>query len=222
MKLGVCIPCYDLHIQYLPYCLKSIEAQTRKPTIVSISVSSSKNKTPINPSDYSFPIVYTVTEAKLCAGTNRNVAAEAIYNQVEILSFFDADDIMHPRRLELLETHFTKYALDSCVHYFMKGSVKHRLAIQDIVWPSVSNSVYTTPFETGRDNVAGRVWYVNPNKEKELGHCGHYTLKSSVWRRSPCVENWGKGQDSEHVWRVYKTHAKHAYIPDTLSMYITD
>jgi len=221
MRIGVCIPCYAPHIPYLESCLNSIEQQTQKPAIVSISISSCTNNEQLPlASDYSFSIVYTSTILHQCAGKNRNVAAEAIVDQVDILSFFDADDLMHPRRLEMLNKAFTAYKLDSCVHYFTKGTHADRIRLSMIHWQEPTKLVYTTGFTTGRDSVCGRVWWTGTPSARELGHCGHFSVKSSIWKSIKCVEDWGMGEDSEHVWRVVTSGAVHGFLPSVLSMYI--
>ena len=40
MRIGVCIPCHEKHIKYIPQCLESIEHQTRKPDLVCIGIGS--------------------------------------------------------------------------------------------------------------------------------------------------------------------------------------
>ena len=216
MRIGVCIPCYAPHILYLQSTLASIEQQVRKPDIVSISISSYKDSEQIDTSKYSFPVVITSTSEKQCAGKNRNVAAEAIASQVDILSFFDADDLMHPRRLEILEKHFIEHKLDSCIHYFMRGSVDSRNNIQTIQWPNPSESIHLTGFTTGRDTICGRVWWSN---ERELGQCGQITVRSAIWNIHKYKERM-VGEDSEYVWQVYTSGSKHAFLSDVLSMYI--
>jgi len=220
MRIGVCIPCYAPHIPYLQYCLNSIENQTQKPTIVSISISSYTNKEQLPlASDYSFPILYTCTSMPQCAGKNRNVAAQAIVDQVDILSFFDADDLMHPKRLEKLNQAFTDYKLDSCVHYFTKGTHADRIRLSMIHWSEPTELVNTTGFTVGRDSVCGRVWWTG-SLVRELGQCGHFSVKTSIWNMTKCVEGWGMGEDSEYVWRVVTSGANHGFIPSVLSMYI--
>ena len=221
LRIGVCIPCYSRHIPYLRQCLESIQAQTRKPDIVSISISSMNDSIPIDFASYVFPIRLKVSSEKQCAGKNRNIAAELIHDKVDILSFFDADDIMHPKRLELLEKQFMKHSLDSCVHYFMRGTNSDRETINTIIWPETTETIHLSgpEFKVGRDSVCGRVWYIGKPNKNELGQCGQITVKSTVWNTLKYKEKM-IGEDSEFVWQVYTSGAKHGFIPDVLSMYI--
>ena len=96
--IGVAIPCYKKHIPNLLNLLDSIEAQTRKPDVVSISCSSTREEEFPKLRDYGFGIVVHTTEERRNAGQNRNIAASRL--DTDIISFFDADDHMHPQRME--------------------------------------------------------------------------------------------------------------------------
>jgi glycosyltransferase involved in cell wall biosynthesis len=116
MKIGVAIPCYIKHIPNLLILLDSIEAQTRKPEVVSISCSSTHyHQFPILKT-YSFLIRVKLHLDKKSPAENRNIAADNL--DTDIISFFDADDIMHPRRIELLEYAFLE-PCDIVLHSFI-------------------------------------------------------------------------------------------------------
>jgi hypothetical protein len=116
MRIGVAIPCYIKHIPNLLILLDSIEAQTRKPDIVSISCSSTHyHQFPILKT-YSFLINVKIHLDIKSTAQNRNIAGDNL--DTDIISFFDADDVMHPRRIELLEYAFLEQCdivLHSCV-----------------------------------------------------------------------------------------------------------
>jgi glycosyltransferase involved in cell wall biosynthesis len=106
MKIGVAIPCYKYHIPKLIRCLESIEAQTLKADQVVVSCSSSDKSD--FPSDiekrFSFPLVILTTPDRKNAAENRNIAISHL--TTDLVSFFDADDIMHPQRLEFIKHAF--------------------------------------------------------------------------------------------------------------------
>lgn len=108
ITIGVAIPCYINHINALGYLLDSIEKQTRKPDKVVVSCSSSQQGD-IPPSyfQYSFPIYIYIISEKLNAAQNRNIAIS--YLDTDIITFIDADDQMHPQRLEIIEQCFLKH-----------------------------------------------------------------------------------------------------------------
>ena len=109
MKLGVAIPCYKNHIPLLKRCLDSIEAQTCHPDLVVVHCSSSEeNDIPLF--SYTFQLRIITIPFKLNAAQNRNCAAAVLCDEgCTFLSFFDADDEMHPQRLEAIQYAVTQY-----------------------------------------------------------------------------------------------------------------
>lgn len=120
MKIGLAIPSSFIHLQKVIQLLESLEQQTRKPDEVVVSMSSSPEgfQTDLNP--FSFPVKFVTTSAKKTAGQNRNIAASHL--TTEIISFFDADDVMHPQRFQALEEAFTKGA-DIVLHNYHKFDI---------------------------------------------------------------------------------------------------
>lgn len=211
MRIGVCIPCHEKHIKYIPQCLESIEHQTRKPDLVCIGISGSI--TPLELPIYSFPVKIIYTANNQCASTNRNAAARISYN-MEALTFFDADDMMHPRRIEVIEQHL-QY-VDGLVHNHKLCSTNYRtLEYKNISWEDISKNLYTDGFKSSRD-ICGRV-------ESQYGSitCGHFSCKINVWNTIKYPEGYGIGEDSEYVYNVYQKY-KIGYSPDILSYYIRD
>lgn len=97
-SLGVVIPCHKPYIPYLRECLDSIEAQTRKPSSVVVVCSSAKDEDiPESYTKYSFPLRFITREDERNQAQNRNQGASVI--GTDFISFFDADDIMHPQRI---------------------------------------------------------------------------------------------------------------------------
>lgn len=115
---GIAIPCYRPHAYLIPNCLDGIEAQTMKPTKVVISCSSVSSLPPLSRS-YSFPIEIIIVSQKQTASQNRNLAARHL--DTDILSFFDIDDTMHPRRLEAIYSCF-QAPCDIVLHSFVDGA----------------------------------------------------------------------------------------------------
>jgi len=103
---GVAVPCYKYHIPLLKRLFDSIENQTVKPDIVCVSCSSSNNSD-IPTYNYSFPINFIIEEKRQNASVNRNIASKTLINKgCEYISFFDADDVMHPQRIEAIKKAF--------------------------------------------------------------------------------------------------------------------
>ena len=101
MRIGVAIPCFIKHIPQCLQLLDALEYQTRRPDEVVVSCSSTIE---FPHKEYSYSIKILVTEKKQNTSTNRNCAAREL--QTDIICFFDADDEMHPQRLEVIERCF--------------------------------------------------------------------------------------------------------------------
>lgn len=122
MKLGVAIPSYKGDIAKLKDLLDSIECQTVKPDCVVINCSSMKDLSFPNIPHYSFPLTVFIYEHRRNAAQNRNAGARFLLNKVDILSFFDADDIMHPQRIEhILNAFASPENPDIVLHSYMEG-----------------------------------------------------------------------------------------------------
>ena len=213
MRLGVCIPCYKNHVKYIQQCLESIEKQTRKPDVVSISFSE-VTEPPVLPA-FSFPIEIITTSKKQCQGKNRNLAASKI--DVDILSFFDADDIMHPNRLAYIEAAFSK-GLDGFLHNHKQcASSQYRISYTNILWEELTEKLYTDGFSTTKDSICGRVESIYGGSTN-----GHFSCKQSVWKSIQCLEGYGLGEDCEYVYQIHQAGYKLGYTPDKLSYYIRD
>lgn len=122
MKIGVAIPCFCDHIPHLIQLLNSIERQTRLPDRVVVSCSSTKGS--VQTPQYSFPLTILVTEDKKNAAQNRNTAVSLLLEDKDIgyISFMDADDIMHPQRIEILLNMFDFAKCDIVLHNYLPES----------------------------------------------------------------------------------------------------
>lgn len=116
LTLGVAIPCYRPHVPALIHLLLSLNQQTRKPDQVAISCSSSSPAETklISEVKCDFPITLLITSEKQNAAKNRNLAMAAL--DTDIITFFDADDVMHPQRLDILLQMFNLYSCDLLLH----------------------------------------------------------------------------------------------------------
>jgi hypothetical protein len=118
--IGIAVPCYVHHLQHLKRMLDSIEKNTKKPDVVIISCSSMNDMaTPIDTSKYSFPVQIIYHTERLNAAQNRNIAAAKL--ETDIISFFDADDIMHSQRIEAICGAFENYDCILVLHNFLRS-----------------------------------------------------------------------------------------------------
>jgi len=100
-SLGVVIPCHKPYIPYLRECLDSIELQTTRPGKVLVVCSqATPEDIPPDYLQYSFPLQIVTREDVRNQAQNRNQGVTLM--ETPYISFFDADDIMHPQRIELI------------------------------------------------------------------------------------------------------------------------
>lgn len=120
--VGVAICCYHGHISALSALFRSIDAQTRRPDQVVVSCSStSPEDIPYDVGSYSFSLQIVTCREKKNAAQNRNTAAS--YLQTDIVTFFDADDLMHPQRIAAIHHGFSTHDVYFMVHSFQKSPV---------------------------------------------------------------------------------------------------
>lgn len=112
--IGVCIPCRARHIPLLKNVLTSIQKGTVHPVVVSISISEWDKMPELG--SYDFGVRITLHKNAMNAAQNRNVAAKVIMSTVDIITFIDADDAMHPRRLEIIRDTISKHKVDGVAH----------------------------------------------------------------------------------------------------------
>ena len=120
MKIALVIPTYKPHYIYLEGLCKNAAEQTRRPDLVIIRASSCDAEArplleALHKTLWPFPLLVLETAARQCQAQNRNEGAEAVPAEFDMISFFDSDDLMHPRRLEFLERVFNEGA-EAVIH----------------------------------------------------------------------------------------------------------
>lgn len=131
LSIGVAIPCYKGHVDILQQLLESIEKQTRKPDKVVVSCSSwNEEKFPYSRESYSFPIEFIVHPEKKVVAENRNCAADHL--DTDIITFIDADDTMHPQRLEIIEYCFQDYNVAILLHNYEQNILQEFITYDPI------------------------------------------------------------------------------------------
>jgi len=133
MKIGVAIPAYNGHIELLFSLLDSIQNQTILPDKVVVSCSSSDDTDFDNYNEklktYSFLLQIITNKEKKGAAQNRNIAASKLA-EMDYITFIDADDIMHPQRIEILLKVFESNDSDIILHNFSEFTNDDQLFIK--------------------------------------------------------------------------------------------
>lgn len=214
LKICVAIPAIPRDVFHIKRCLDSIEAQTRKPDFVIISLTGcTEAPDHIN---YSFDYKIVTSENLKNAAANRNFAASLLPDDTDIICFFDCDDEMYPERLEYIEKTILKTNDDCILHNF---------------------TTIQNPKENKNRHISNLKYYKNAliiNKfqnsvivkpdirilDRNVCH-GHLSLKYAVWK------NIGKynetintiGEDTEYCRRLISKGCKFSFIRTKLSIY---
>jgi glycosyltransferase involved in cell wall biosynthesis len=94
----VIVPCYEPHFKFIPTLLQNIANSTRKPDRIAISCSSWLCDTTLRIVVDTIPVDIYFHSRAMNAAENRNHAARLATEH--IFTFFDADDLMYPERIE--------------------------------------------------------------------------------------------------------------------------
>lgn len=116
--IGVAIPCYKPHHHFLNRMIDSIVGQTRKPDQVVVSCSSWDYDGTREFNAAGVPIKIVYARRRIVQAENRNIAASLL--NTDIISFIDADDSMHPKRLEYILHAFEEKRCDGIVHNYQR------------------------------------------------------------------------------------------------------
>lgn len=208
MRIGVAIPCYIGHLENLRVLLSSISKQTRLPDNVVVSCSSI-TELPNFPV-YNFDLTIICVQSVKSPAQNRNIAIKLL--DVDIITFFDADDLMHPQRLEFIEQAFMGGA--NIVLHNYSGEQQDKFVLYDS--PNIS-------YDSLCQSACGCIRHVNPNN-RELGiHHSQVTVTKEICNCIWFYENpiiIGK-EDCIFCWCAFTLpNIKSAYISNKLSLYL--
>jgi len=102
LTLSVLIPCYKPHLHKIVRLLESINNQTRIPDQVIISSSQTRPEDMLHLKldSYKFPVSMVYHHQVKNQAQNRNILARLA--TTDVVSFIDADDVMHPQRCQIV------------------------------------------------------------------------------------------------------------------------
>jgi hypothetical protein len=120
-SIGIAIPLVIHHFKYLDQLLSFISNSEILPAEVSICISSS-TKLKIYYNDLPFKLIITQIRFSQNASQNRNTAARKL--NTDIITFFDADDLPHIKRLSYIQQAFVNGS-SVCVHNYTQNSERN-------------------------------------------------------------------------------------------------
>jgi len=213
MKIGVAIPCYYGHIENLYFLLDSIQSQTVLPNKVIVSSSSTlffENK-----KVYSFQLEVIISEEKKNAAENRNIAASRLLD-MDYITFIDADDIMHPQRIEVLLEVIKKYNSDIILHNYFDDS---ELSVN--IFDKIQNIHVMT--HTLIQSWSGCITHINGYNDTIYRiHHSQVTVKKNIFEQIKFPEEieFNRKEDCVFCHRVFSLpNIKNAYIQNKLTYY---
>lgn len=114
MKITLCIPCVDKHIPLLINLLKTIPKFSRKPDNIMIGLSPKFNNIELNTEKEKLLTLFPDLPLTIIVQNKKTIAAEHLNNMGKLINdgFIvraDADDIIHPQKLEIIEKILEKY-----------------------------------------------------------------------------------------------------------------
>jgi len=219
MKIGIAIPAYIGHIDHLFKLLDSIQNQTIFPNKVVVSCSSMKmsdlkSKFLEKIQQYTFSLEIIVTEEKKNAAQNRNIAASKL-SDMEYITFIDADDIMHPQRIEILLKVFKEHDSDIILHnYFID------VAFENDLFKKIDNSEINVRANSLRQDWSGCIEHINYVEEGI--HHSQVSIKKEIFNKIKFPEEieFNRKEDCIFCHRVFNLpDIKNSYIANKLSYY---
>lgn len=215
MKIGVAIPCYKGHINKLYELLESIENQTRIPDKVIVSCSSTNAETIPFFKKYAFPLEFISTEEKKNAAENRNIASSK-QKDMDYISFFDADDIMVPQRIEFIEKVIEKESPDIILHNFYLNNENTMITEKNESVLYKINSLRQCP--------SGCILHKEYSPNSKIYHIHHSqpTVKRCLLDKVKFPEEieFNTREDSVFCYNIFDLpNIRNAYIQNELSIY---
>jgi glycosyltransferase involved in cell wall biosynthesis len=221
MKIGVAIPCYIGHIHPLFKLLDSIQIQTNIPNKVVVSCSSSKN------SDfeldcyleklqqYTFSLEIITSEEKKSASENRNIAAAKL-SDMDYITFIDADDIMHPQRIEILLKAFQQHDSDIILHNYYNSE------ILDNITKKLESDEIDIRANSLKQCYSGCITHKYYYDTNDKIHHGHVSIKQAIFNQIQFPEEpeFYTKEDCVFCYRVFSLeNIKDSYVANELSYY---
>jgi len=220
MKIGVAIPAYNGHIELLFSLLDSIQNQTILPDKVVVSCSSSDDTDFDNYNEklktYSFLLQIITNKEKKGAAQNRNIAASKLA-EMDYITFIDADDIMHPQRIEILLKVFESNDSDIILHNFSEFTNDDQLFIKKFE----DNEIVIRP-NSLKQCYSGCITHKEYCDTTGSIHHGHVSIKQNIFNivQFPEQPEFYRKEDCVFCYRVFSLpNIKDSYIFNKLTYY---
>lgn len=214
LTIGVAIPCYSGHVKYITSLLDNIAESTRKPDDVVISCSSSENNGTLMFTYKDMPVRIWYSTERLNQATNRNRAASLL--QTDLITFFDADDLMHPKRIQFLcDTFAQRPDISVVYHGFERNPTR-----DDPFWEELQPTPLPNPMI--KDPEGNGILVLSDPPKLHIHHHAHVTVRKEVFERLKFDEDWTyyRMEDSVYGVKLLRNKIPMLFLNNRLSRYI--
>ena len=210
--IGVAIPCYEKHFHLLATLIDNISKSTVRPDHITVSCSSWTHDRRTDTLYDGIPVSIQYSKKVLNQATNRNIAAGML--NTLLISFIDADDLMHPSRLEYVIRAFKEGPYHAIYHNFTWEPISHYFNPFDPIdeFNLLSNPVVPDP------NAVGLLVDDSPHGL----HHAHVTVRRDVFNRFKFDESWEayRREDSLYGRMLSENGVSLGYLANKLTRYI--
>lgn len=209
--IGIAIPCYEPHHHLLYGLFDSIAAQTRKPDRIVVSCSSWKIDKRKDHVYNGIPITILYAKRRIVQAENRNIAARLL--NTDIISFIDADDLMHPKRLEFILAGFEKAGCDVIVHSYQNSKYSRTIPFEEETEVRLTDDVIVkSPSQPG-------CMFENGEQPFHHAHIG-ITREAFSKFQYPIEQRYYRIEDSVYLATLLQNGMKIRYLDNKLSQYM--
>lgn len=175
LTLGVAIPCYAGHHDYIPSLLEATATSSRPPESIAISCSSWTHSKRLLGTYRGIPVTIWYSTDVLNPAQNRNRAASLL--ETDLISFLDADDLPHPNRHAFVHAAFASRPDIQAVYHDYAWVPKSTR--NDPFWEEPDARPLSAPFVKDPNAVGIMVLSTPPNLYTH--HHAHVTVRRSLW-----------------------------------------
>jgi glycosyltransferase involved in cell wall biosynthesis len=212
LTIGVVIPCYINHFKYIPTLLQNIADSTIKPKQVVVSCSSYTSSFTQNYMFKEIDVTLVFINKYANGSQNRNLAAS--YLTTDLISFIDADDLMHPKRLEYVWKTFQEHNDVSAVYH---GYVYQHISERELpFWEEPEREVIYDPIEHDPKGIG---ILIRSDKTYPIHHA-HVTVRKEVFTTCKFNESVNYWEDSVYAKLLKDNNIPMLYLNNQLSRYI--
>jgi len=206
MKLSFCITCWDGDFKFFNRLLPHLNSQTKLPDqfIISSSTLSLEQIKSIPTEIKGIPLKFINSKEPLYAGGARNQGAENC--QTDFITFFDIDDIPHPKKIEITYQSLNLERTEAFVHNFNRGNKDFENCDPPYHFDFIkkTESIYLRP----------------PNNSFSEVHHGHLTVKTDIVNSIGYNIEIRRAQDSYFCMDLMRNKFNIAYSPISLINYL--